>query len=426
MKKRILSLLTAAALCTTVLAGCSDNTAGGGTTTTAPAGGTTTEAAASGGLTTDNITLKVWESVGGPDDWINQAGAKFTEQYPNITIEFVNVEVGDATGQIALDGPAGVGPDLFAAPHDKLGELVSGGHVLATANAAAVKAAVLGACSQALTYDGTMYGYPTTAETYALYYNKALISESELPKTWDELKAWCATFNEANPSQYGFVMDVANIYYSILFTTMNGNRLFGVEGTDTTSSHLATADSAAGMKIFQSLREVIPVASADMITSTADGAFAAGTAAMHISGPWNIKGFKDAGVDFGVAALPSLDGGDPAASFSGTRGLFVSAYSDYPAEAAAFAEFLITEEMQQLRYQITGALPSIDTPLTGEYADYSAGFVAQLDYAFPMPSSPGMSAFWDAGNSASANIWDGADVETELAALDAALVSSMG
>ena len=85
------------------------------------------------------VTLKVWESDKGPDEFIKKAGEAYTKTHPNVTIEYVHVELGDAAGQIALDGPAGVGPDLFAAPHDKLGELVNSGHVAATVNPAAVK-----------------------------------------------------------------------------------------------------------------------------------------------------------------------------------------------------------------------------------------------------------------------------------------------
>ncbi|MFA5657726.1 MAG: hypothetical protein WC900_00385, partial [Oscillospiraceae bacterium] len=109
-----------------------------------------------------------------------------------------------------------------------------------------------------------------------------------------------------------------------------------------------------------------------------------------------------------------------AASFSGTRGMFVSAYSNHPTEAALFAEFLISDEMQNLRYEITGALPSVDITVESEY---SQGFIAQLDYAFPMPSVPAMTAFWDASGSASCNIFDGADVQNELDLLNQAIVS---
>ena len=64
----------------------------------------------------NEVTLTVWESTGGPDEFIKQAGEAFTKLYPHIKINYVNVELGDSTGQIAWDGPAGVGPDLFAAP----------------------------------------------------------------------------------------------------------------------------------------------------------------------------------------------------------------------------------------------------------------------------------------------------------------------
>lgn len=369
---------------------------------------------------TEAVTLTVWESTNGPDEFIKQAGEAYTKTHPNVTINFVNVELGDASGQIALDGPAGVGPDLFAAPHDKLGELVSGGHVLPTVDPESVKKEVLGACSTALTYNGKMYGYPISAETYALFYNKALIKEADVPTTWDGLAAWAKSFNAANPGKYGFVMDVGNGYYTILFTTANGNRLFGPSGTDTNNTNINNADAVKGMQFFQSLRGSLNVPSADLGTSTCDAAFQAGTAAMHITGLWNVKPFTDAGVDFGVAALPALPGDKtPSASFSGTRAMFVSAYTTHPEEAAAFAKFLISPEMQQLRFKITGALPSINTKVD---SPYMAGFLKQLDYAFPMPSIPAMGAYWDAMNNASKNIWDGADVKKELDACNDAIL----
>lgn len=367
-------------------------------------------------LAEESVELVVWESTNGPDEFIRQAGEAFTAQNPNVTIKYVNVELGDSTTQVALDGPAGIGPDLFAAPHDKLGELVAGGHVLPTVNADAIKEQVLAACAQAVNYEGTMYGYPVAAETYALFYNKALVPE--VPTTWEEVMAFCREFNSG--SKYGFMMDVGNGYYTILFTTSQDNRLFGPDGTDTTATNINSEASVAGMEFFQSLREVLDVPSADLTTAMVDAAFSSGTAAMHITGPWNIAPFAELGLDFGVAPLPALPGNDtPSASFSGTRCMFVSAYSDYPEEAAAFAQFLISDEMQQLRFDITGALPSIDVAVESEYVP---GILAQLDYAFPMPSIPEMGAFWDAMNAASANIWDGADVQAELDACNAAIL----
>lgn len=415
MKRKLLAILMTLVFVTAMFSACKKNTGTTNEPTTAPtqgAGQATT--APTQAASNEPVTLTVWESTAGPDEFIKQAGAAFTAKNPNITINYVNVELGNSTTQIALDGPAGVGPDLFAAPHDKLGELVTGGHILPTVDPDTVKGEVLPACATALTYtDGKMYGYPVSAETYALFYNKALISDDKVPKTWDDLVTFCKDFNSKNSGKYGFMMDVGNGYYTIIFTTSDNNRLFGPNGTDTTNTNINSDASVKGMKFFQSLRkDILDVPAADLTTSIDDQAFAAGNVAMYITGLWNVKNFTDAGVNFGVAPLPSLPGNTtPAASFSGTRAMFVSAYSTHPTEAAQFAQFLLTPEMQQLRFSITGALPSIDVAVDSPYIP---GFTEQMKYAFPMPSIPQMNAYWTAMNSASANIWDGADVKTEL------------
>jgi len=370
----------------------------------------------------DGITLTVWESLGGPDEFIQQAGERFTELHPHITIEFVNVEIGDAATQIALDGPAGVGPDLFGAPHDTLGNLVVGGHVLPTSNANQVAGQVMPSAVLATTFDGTQYGYPIASETYALFYNRALVSSADVPRTFEDLIIFSHDFNNANPGMNGFVMDVSAAYYTIVFTTAGGNRLFGPTGADMTNSFINSPSAVEGMRFFQNMRDILDVPAGDMNTAFADAAFASGNAAMHLTGPWNIGPFRDAGLDFGVTTIPSLPGeANPPASFAGTRVMFASAYSDYPEEAQMFAQFLISPEMQQLRYEITGALPSMPMELDDEHLN---GILAQLEFAFPMPSVPGMAAFWSAMEAASSNIWEGHDIQEQLDMANMAMVGN--
>ncbi|WP_087103525.1 extracellular solute-binding protein [Brachybacterium nesterenkovii] len=354
-------------------------------------------AAAAGGEldTSTKMKLKVWESLLGPDEFIKKAGEKFTAEHPSITIEFVNVELGD---------------------------LVSGGHVLGVTDAEALKKNVIASAVTADTWtDGAVYGYPVAAETYAIFYNKALVQE--VPKTFDDLMAFGQEFNAANPGKYAFVMDAGNFYYTFPFMTKGGNRLFGSDGLDEKSPNLDTAESVAGFTDFQKLREILPVAAADLATDAVDGLFASGNAAMTLSGPWNVKNFTDKGIDFGVAPIFSLAGeSDPATTLSGIRTMFVSAYSEHPNEAAAFAEFLTTPEIQQLRVDITGMMGSSSSELT--YSDDSAtGFASQMEHTFAMPKIARMAKVWDALNAASANIWNGADVAAELTAAQQAVLA---
>ena len=362
----------------------------------------------------ESIVLRVGESLGAEGDFITAAGERFTALHPHVTIEFVNVEVGQANSQMAIDGPAGVGPDVFVAPHDQLGALQAGGLVLPVPAGRVnhVRNQVLGAAATGATFDGTLFGYPIATETYAIFYNRDLIATADIPTTFDGLVSWVANFNSTNPGMHGFLFEPGGAFFTILFTTMDGNRLFGPQGTDATSPNLNTPAAIRGMEFMRSLRPILDVPAGDLDGGFLDGAFAAGQAAMLLTGPWNIAPFTNAGLNFGTAAIPALPGETtPPASFGGVRTAFVSAFSENVEYAHMFAEFLTTNEIQQLRYDMTGALPSISMQMDDPVLD---GLLRQMNYAFPMPSIPQMGSFWDAMSAASANIWDGLDVTSQM------------
>jgi len=302
-----------------------------------------------------------------------------------------------------------VGPDVFAAPSNAAGELVTGGHILPVADPAALGGIVPGA-EAAVSYDGQLYGVPVTVDTYALFYNKDLVEEP--PTTWADLKTWAADFNAANPGVYGFVLNPGAYYSAGFGFSAPDNLLFGPEGADPATPNTNTPATIAGYEEFQSLRDILPVAAADLDAATVDSLFQGGKAAMELTGSWNIPVFDDAGLNYGVTTLPAREGFDtPTGSFVNSRTMFVSAYSDYPEEAAAFAAFLASPDMQQLAFEITGSVPSIDMTVESEPTN---GLIQQAAYGFATPAIPAMTQYWTAMDSAVQNIWDGADVKTEL------------
>lgn len=115
---------------------------------------------------------------------------------------------------------------------------------------------------------------------------------------------------------------------------------------------------------------------------------------------------------------------NPPANFMGVRCMFVSAYSEHKAEAAAFAEFLMTKEMQKLRCELTSTMPARDDVLDmiddPEIKEYMEGLNKQIAYSYPMPNMAQASLFWTAFASAYSNIWNGetTDVQKELDTAD--------
>ncbi|WP_353808525.1 sugar ABC transporter substrate-binding protein [Agromyces sp. SYSU T00194] len=359
----------------------------------------------------EQIELVVWESLEGRSDFIEQAGEAYTAEHPNVTIVYKNVELGDALGQIALDGPAGVGADVFAAPSNVTGDLVTGGHILPVADPEALEGALVPGAIAGVTYQEQIWGVPVTIDTYGLFYNKEYVTD--VPTTWADVIGFSEEFNADNPGKYGFAFN-PSIYYSApwLFSAPD-NLLFGPAGDDPETPNTNTPATVAGAEQLVELRSVLDVPAEDLDAASVDSLFEGGQSAMSITGSWNIPVFDAAGLDYGVATLPALEGSDtPAGSFSNSRTMFTSAYTDYPEAAQDFAAFLASPEMLKLAYDLTGSIPPAE--IDGIDNEATLGLAAQGAYAFPTPSIPEMTLFWTAMDSAIINIWNGADIQTEL------------
>ena len=367
------------------------------------------------------VTLTVWESDGPEKEFINWAAKEFVKTHKNVKIKYEPVDSPSARSKIELDGPAGVGADVFVAPHDHIGALVNGGHVLPNADASYIDQFV-DAAKTGASYKGQVYGYPLAIETYALFYNKDIISEA--PKTWEDVAKFAATYNDKSQNKYALVWPVSDGYYGYMFMSAYGAQLFGPKGDDRAQHNINSAAAKEGLTYFQKLRgRILDVPSADMTGDFCNSSFTEGKSAMIITGPWKIADFTNAGVKFGIATIPEFPGqGKPATSFSGVRLAFVSAYSDFPEEAAEFARFLTDKANLEKRFQITKQIPprkdiTINVPL-------SNGILEQTRYAVPMPTIPQMNTYWSAMGSAYAGIWDGDDVTADLNAAAQAMESA--
>lgn len=364
------------------------------------------------------VMLKVWESDGPEKDFIMTAAREYSKVDKNVRIVYEPVASTDARAKIELDGPAGVGADVFVTPHDHIGALVQGGHVLPVDDAEEYISNFEDMARMGASYDGVVYGYPLGAETYALFYNKALCPTA--PKTWDEVIAFAKKFNNKAEGKYAIVWPVADGYYGYMFMDSFGAPLFGPNGNDRKQHNLNSANAIKGLTYFQNLRkQVLDVPATDASGDFCNAEFIEGKAAMIITGPWKITDFKKNGIDFGIATIPSFDGKEPGHTFSGVRVAFVSAYTEYPEVAKSFAKFITSKEMLEKRFKLTDQIPprkDIDTnnPL-------SNGIKQQLKYAKAMPTIPQLGTYWSAMGSAYSGIWDGDDVKTALNSAAAAM-----
>ena len=363
--------------------------------------------------------LKVWESAGPEKTFVQHVIKAYKKVNPKVKVTYEPVEATDARAKIELDGPAGVGADIFVTPHDHIGALVQGGHVLPVDDADAYMADFLDMARVGATYDGVVYGYPLGSETYALFYNKDILPEA--PKTWDEVVAYAKKFNNKAENKYALVWPVADGYYGYMFMESFGAPLFGPNGNDRKQHNLNSPAAIKGLTYFQNLRkQILDIPAADASGDFCNAEFTEGKADMIITGPWKINDFKKAGINFGITTVPAFPGTNhPANTFAGVRLAFVSSYSEFPEEAKEFAKFMTSKEMLQMRFEDTDQIPPRKDIVTDN--ELSNGLNEQLKYATPMPTIPQLGTYWNAMGSAYSGIWDGDNVKTSLDAAAASM-----
>ncbi|WP_151735409.1 maltose ABC transporter substrate-binding protein ['Paenibacillus yunnanensis' Narsing Rao et al. 2020] len=428
MKMKKWMMVTAVATMAASLAACggNNNTANNGNTepTNAPAesaapagnaGGENTGGETAQITPEDGATLVVWESK--EERAFTDAIAKeFTEKY-NVPVKIEELSPVEQVTKLSQDGPSGLAADVILIPHDNLGRAASAQLLLP--NDVFEQETVQNNTEASITgssYDGMLYGYPRAAETYALYYNKSLVTEA--PKSFDEVIEFGKTFTDKAQNKYGIMWEVGNMYFNYPFIASNGGYIFGDNGTNKDDIGINTDGAIQGLSEFVKLKEVLPINSGDINPDIKRSLFNSGDVAMDINGPWELAGYKAAlGDNLGLAPLPTI-GGKTAISLAGFKIFAVNAYTQYPNAAKLYAEFASSKEAQLKLNELVGSIPTnleaLEDPQIKDDV-YVSAFAEQATNSQPMPSIPEMGNVWSPVNAALPEIWDkGADPKTAM------------
>jgi maltose-binding protein MalE len=329
-----------------------------------------------------------------------QAAQEFTAAY-GVPVEVVEVPFGDIRGNLAVTAPTGEGPDVIIGPHDWIGELIYNGLLEPIFLPADVLAAFDPVALDAFSWAGELYGLPYATECVALMYNKDLVPE--VPATFEELIEVAKALTAPEKGQYGFLIQQPDPYHTFPLHSAGGGYIFGTtpEGTlDPCDIGLDNEGSIKGAMLLDRLvKEGIEFAGADYQTVT--GLFNEGLLGMFIGGPWTLSGIQAAGINYGVAKIPPIEGNTPR-PFIGAQGFMVSAFSENKILANLFLkDFLATKDIMLLIYE-EGQRPPAYLPALAELADNPdiQAFAASAAAGIPMPKIPEMASVWGAWSDA--------------------------
>jgi multiple sugar transport system substrate-binding protein len=232
----------------------------------------------------------------------------------------------------------------------------------------------------------------------ARFYNKAMFDAANVAypdETWDWAKLVAAahsltkdTNGDGKPDQWGFYTETSDMenYWSSLVWQNGGE----VISPDKKSTLLGTDQAVGGLQFLQDLiwkEKVMPEPA--LFAETGD-AFEQGLAAMEINGSWLVPTDLAAGIDLGIAPIPS----GPAGRFTTVNptGAVVYKGTKSPDAAWEFVKYLTSPAAQEQLMQLKASLPVSKEVLAGPYASAFDGakvFADSLAYARPKPSFKG-------------------------------------
>ena len=313
---------------------------------------------------------------------------------------------------------AGKGPDIFCWPHDRVGEWAKSGLIVPVQPPRRIRDEIEASTWQAFTWRGKVWGYPLAIEAIGLIYNKALVKTP--PATWDEVFALDKAL--APQGAKAILWPYAMSFFSWSVIAGPGGYVFGrnAQGEyDPADIGVNNAGALQGAQLLDRLvREGLMPRGARY--SDMEAQFAAGKVAMMISGPWAWDNVKKKRIDFGVAAMPALNG-KPAKPFVGVLGCMITA----PSRVKDIArEFLENHLLRVEGLKTVSADVPLGTPANKAYYTELAGdpnIRATMDNARagePIPNIPETGRFFPAMDAALEAISQGR--QSPKAALDGA------
>ena len=352
MKNRLLSTLTALGVLVALSSGL----------------GVTTATASTGRVT----NLTIWTGFSGGDrPGYEQIVKNFNVSHPSIHVTMQIMPWDTITQKLPSAWLTGQGPDIASPNFDPnvIAQYVKTQSVLPLTDIGAgsskinVSKFAPGAAAE-FTYNNKLFAVPANFATLSLYYNKKMFAAAGIKTP----PATVAAFQEdakkltidSGKTQYGLVLaDHATIQMWPVLQWISGGDIVDSAGC----SVLQNAADQNALKTWSDLVVNENISPVGLTGGDADSLFSAGKAAMEMNGPWAASGFKAAGIDFGLAKIPTGVNGD--ATLGSIAPLAISAKTKYPRQAQEFLAYWTSSKVQRTFSLATG-FPPMRTDLSSD------------------------------------------------------------
>ncbi|NVN78499.1 extracellular solute-binding protein [Enterococcus avium] len=335
----------------------------------------------------------------------------FEKDNPDIHVKVVETE--DAKAQENVKKDPSSAADVFALPHDQLGQLVDSGVIqeIPEKYVDEIKADQSETALAGATYKDKVYAFPYGIESQVLYYNKKMLNENQVS----------SYENITKDATFGANLKAVDAYkIGPLFMSV-GDKLFGDTGEDVKGTDW---NNPAGVSVLQWIADQKDNSGFVNVGDDYISQFENEKIAAFESGPWDKeKAIEAVGEDnLGIAVYPKMTIGGNEVQQKAFLGVKLYAVNQAPADGDSkkiaadykLASYLSSEAVQEAQFkdETRNIIPSNTTIQEADYVtnDELANAVVTMsgsDYSVVMPKIPEMTNFWTASAAVLSDTYNG-------------------
>lgn len=290
-----------------------------------------------------NTELKLWMDN---EAYATKVIELWNAKYPDVPLTYEKVGSTDTANKMKLDGPAGLGADVFYIPHNSIVDMREAGLLfqLPESDEAYIKSIMQDSATAVTLFEDNMYAIPSSVENIALVYNKQILAvlptlptvlnltatnlleqiekgEIYLEELFAGIASWGNNFTGtgveipylqdrfesegeetvAEDKHTLFAYQLYDAYHNYLLLTRDGYRVFGEDNNDPTKFDITSPAVTSSIKsvigdwygnkdeskLFPGLATI-----QDMGWDQGPARFQKGQVAITISGPWVIADIR--------------------------------------------------------------------------------------------------------------------------------------
>jgi maltose-binding protein MalE len=349
-------------------------------------------------------------------------GDGFTKKF-GVPVTVQEVSFNDLRDKFIQNAPAGKGPDIIVGKADVVGVLAGNGLLEPVTLTKSASAGFVPSELNAFRYNRKLYGVAYSAESVALFYNKALVPKP--PTSWAQLKSIAKNLQSSGKAKWGFAMLDSNAYFAYPLITSEGGYVFSIRATGSYNPQNVGLDNAGSIAAAKEIRSMVDAGllAPTMDYETSQTLFKNGQIGMMIDGPWSLANLKASNVKIGITVIPSIKPGGVARPFLGTSGFMLSAFSQNKLVAKQFMEkYLPTTPVQNQLYNLVPQ-PSAWKATNAKIKDpYVLAFSKSIANGRATPAIPQMTQVWDAWGKAMVGLFHSKDDPAQLMKTAAATI----